>query len=51
MPFIESGHVTYGDVIIAISYRPDWWPFKRQIHKRFTIALEGKRDRRSNHRT
>jgi hypothetical protein len=43
MPFIESGHVTYGDIIIAISYRPDWWPFKRQIHKRFTTALDAER--------
>jgi hypothetical protein len=28
MPFIESGHVTYGDIIIAASYRPDWWAFQ-----------------------
>jgi hypothetical protein len=43
MPLIPSGHVTYGDVIIAVSYRPDWWPFKRQIQKRFATALDSQR--------
>jgi hypothetical protein len=43
MPFVERGHVTYGDMIIAVSYRPDWWPFRRQIHKRFATALDADR--------
>jgi hypothetical protein len=43
MPFVEKGHVTYGDMIIAVSYRPDWWPFRRQIHKRFATALDADR--------
>ena len=37
---IPSGHVTYGDIIIAVSYRPDWWPHKRQRLHRFTTAFD-----------
>jgi hypothetical protein len=43
MPLIPAGHVTYGDMIIAVSYRPDWWPFRKQIHKRFATALDAER--------
>jgi hypothetical protein len=43
MPFIEKGHVTYGDMIIAVSYRPAFWPFRKQIHKRFATALDADR--------
>ena len=43
MPFFEKGQVTYGDMIIAVSYRPAFWPFRKQIHKRFATALDADR--------
>jgi hypothetical protein len=43
MPFVEKGHVTYGDMIIAVSYRPEWWPFRKQTLKRFATALDADR--------
>ena len=40
---IPSGHVTYGDIIIAVSYRPAWWPYKWQKLHRFATALDANR--------
>jgi hypothetical protein len=37
MPFTKTG-ITSAEIIISVSYRPSWWPWEHQVHKRFMTA-------------
>jgi hypothetical protein len=37
MPFVKTG-ITSADIIISVSYRPSWWLWEYQVHKRFMTA-------------
>jgi hypothetical protein len=32
------GPITQGNIIVIVSYRPSWWPFRYQKHKHFVTA-------------
>jgi hypothetical protein len=39
-PSMIPAAATGGKIIVSISYRPEWWPFRKQKHKHFVTAKD-----------